>query len=103
MKYAVLVGDGMCDYPLKELDGRTPLEAAKVPHMNFIAKEGISGLVKTIPSHMLAGSDVANLSILGYDPTKYYTGRGPLEAANLKVELTDKDYAFRCNLITQKD
>jgi 2,3-bisphosphoglycerate-independent phosphoglycerate mutase len=103
MKYAVLVGDGMCDYPLKELDEKTPLEVAKIPHMNFIAKEGINGLVKTIPSHMSAGSDVANLSILGYDPVKYYTGRGPLEAANLEIELTDEDYAFRCNLITESD
>ncbi len=103
MKYAVLVGDGMCDYPLEELDRKTPLEAAKIPHMDFIAGEGISGTVKTIPPHMSAGSDVANLSILGYDPVKYYTGRGPLEAANLGVELSDKDYAFRCNLITESD
>ncbi len=103
MKYAILVGDGMYDYPLKELGGKTPLGAANIPHMDFMAREGICGIVKTIPPHMSAGSDVANLSILGYDPVKYYTGRGPLEAANLGVELTDKDYAFRCNLITESD
>lgn len=103
MKYVVLVGDGMSDYPLNELDGKTPLESAKIPNMDFIACEGVSGLVKTIPPHMTAGSDVANLSILGYDPVKYYSGRGPFEAANLGVELTDKDYAFRCNLITEAE
>ncbi|MFH1856660.1 MAG: cofactor-independent phosphoglycerate mutase [Candidatus Omnitrophota bacterium] len=103
MKYIVLVGDGMFDYPLQELNGKTPLEAAKTPYMDFIAKEGLCGMVNTIPMHMTAGSDVANLSILGYDPVKYYTGRGPLEAANLGVVLSDNDYAFRCNLITENE
>jgi len=100
MKYIVLVGDGMADYPLEELGGRTPLEAAKTPNMDFLAGAGRLGRVKTIPDKATPGSDVANISILGYDPQKYYTGRGPLEAANLGVELEGEDVAFRCNLIT---
>lgn len=100
MKYIVLVGDGMADYPLKELGERTPLEAAHTPNMDFIAKHGRLGRVKTIPDNATAGSDVANISIFGYDPAKVYTGRGPLEAANLGVELEEDDIAFRCNLIT---
>ncbi|MDI6758259.1 MAG: cofactor-independent phosphoglycerate mutase [Candidatus Omnitrophota bacterium] len=100
MKYIILVGDGMADYPLKELDERTPLEAARTPNMDYIAKNGVLGRVQTIPEKMNPASDVANLSIIGYDPKKYYTGRGPLEAANLGVELEADDVAFRCNLIT---
>lgn len=100
MKYIVLIGDGMADYPLKELDEKTPLEAAKIPNMNFIAENGCVGITKTIPSGFTAASDVANLSILGYDPKLYYVGRGPLEAANMGVELKEDDIAFRCNLIT---
>ncbi|MDP2905362.1 MAG: cofactor-independent phosphoglycerate mutase [Candidatus Omnitrophota bacterium] len=100
MKYIILVGDGMADQPLAELDERTPLEAARTPNMDFIAQNGTLGRVKTIPDRMSPASDVANLSILGYDPQKYYTGRGPLEAANLGVELDSDDVAFRCNLIT---
>lgn len=100
MKYAVLVGDGMADYPLKELDNRTPLEVARTPNMDFIAQYGRLGRIKTIPSKMTPASDVANISILGYDPKKLYTGRGPLEAANLGIKLEDDDVAFRCNLIT---
>ena len=100
MKYIVLVGDGMADYPVKELGERTPLEAARTPNMDFIAKYGRLGRVKTIPDKMSPASDVANISILGYDPQKFYTGRGPLEAANLGVDLEDEDVAFRCNLIT---
>ena len=99
-KYIVLVGDGMADYPIAGLDMRTPLEAARTPNMDFIAKNGSLGLAKTIPDKMTPASDVANLSILGYDPKKYYSGRGPLEAANLGIELEDDDIAFRCNLIT---
>ncbi|MDD5505528.1 MAG: cofactor-independent phosphoglycerate mutase [Candidatus Omnitrophica bacterium] len=99
-KYIVLVGDGMADYPIAELGMRTPLEAARTPNMDFIAKNGLLGQAKTIPEKMTPASDVANLSILGYDPRKYYSGRGPLEAANLGVELEDDDVAFRCNLIT---
>ncbi len=99
-KYIVLVGDGMADYPLEELGLRTPLEAARTPNMDFIAKNGCLGQAKTIPDKMTPASDVANLSILGYDPKKYYSGRAPLEAANLGIELEDDDVAFRCNLIT---
>ena len=100
MKYIVLVGDGMADYPVKELEERTPLEAGRTPNMDFIAKHGRLGRVRTIPDEMSPASDVANLSILGYDPQKFYTGRGPLEAANLGVDLEEDDVAFRCNLIT---
>ncbi len=100
MKYIVLVGDGMADYPLKELDGRTPLEVARTPNMDFIARSGSLGRIKTIPDKMSPASDVANISILGYDPRRFYTGRGPLEAANLGIELESDDVAFRCNLIT---
>lgn len=90
----------MADYPLKELGERTPLEAARTPNMDFIAKQGRLGRIKTIPDKMSPASDVANISILGYDPKEFYTGRGPLEAANLGVELDDDDVAFRCNLVT---
>jgi 2,3-bisphosphoglycerate-independent phosphoglycerate mutase len=99
-KYIVLVGDGMADYPIEGLGMRTPLEAARTPNMDFIAKNGSLGQAKTIPDKMTPASDVANLSILGYDPKKYYSGRGPLEAANLGIDLEDDDVAFRCNLIT---
>jgi len=100
MKYIVLVGDGMADYPLQEIGGRTPLEVARTPNMDYIVENGALGRVRTIPEETIPGSDVANISILGYDPKKYYTGRGPLEAANLGVELEDDDVAFRCNLVT---
>ncbi len=100
MKYIVLVGDGMADYPLEELQGKTPLEAAKTPHMDYIAQTGQVGWARTIPDKMAPASDVANLSILGYDPAKFYSGRGPLEAANMGIELKEDEVAFRCNLVT---
>ncbi|MFC1699325.1 cofactor-independent phosphoglycerate mutase [Candidatus Omnitrophota bacterium] len=100
MKYIVLVGDGMADYPLEELQGKTPLEVAKTPHMDQIAQDGQVGWVRTIPERMAPASDVANLSILGYDPAKFYSGRGPLEAANMGIELKAGQVAFRCNLVT---
>ena len=100
MKYIVLVGDGMADYPIGELRDRTPLEVARSPNMDFITEQGILGRIKTVPDKTKPGSDVAMISILGYDPLKYYTGRGPLEAANLGVELSNQDVAFRCNLVT---
>lgn len=103
MKYVVLLGDGMADYPLDELGGLTPLQAARIPNMDLMAKQGKCGLAQTVPADMPPGSDVANLSILGYDPAKYYSGRGPLEAASMGVDLTADDIAFRCNLITEKD
>ena len=90
----------MADFPLKELDDRTPLEAAKTPNMDKVVADGILGRVQTIPDKMKPASDVANLSILGYDCRTYYSGRGPLEAANLGVELGETDVAFRCNLVT---
>ncbi|MFA5116776.1 MAG: cofactor-independent phosphoglycerate mutase [Candidatus Omnitrophota bacterium] len=100
MKYILLVGDGMADYPIEELGKRTPLEAARTPNMDFIARQGRMGRVKTVPDKMTPGSDVAIISIMGYEPARFYTGRGPLEAANLGVELGPDDVAFRCNLIT---
>jgi 2,3-bisphosphoglycerate-independent phosphoglycerate mutase len=100
MKYIVLVCDGMADYPVKEIGERTPLEAARTPNMDFIAKHGRLGRVRTIPAGFTPGSDIAQITILGYDPKKYYTGRGPLEAENLGVKLNEDDVAFRCNLIT---
>ncbi|WP_321421499.1 cofactor-independent phosphoglycerate mutase [uncultured Methanobacterium sp.] len=103
MKYVVVIGDGMVDKPLKELDGKTPLQRAKTPNMDFIAKNGSCGMLETVPQGMEPGSDVANLSIMGYDPKKYYTGRGPLEAASIGAGLEKNDVAFRCNLITNKN
>lgn len=103
MKYAVIVADGMADCPLDELEGKTPLEIAKTPNMDYIAREGIVGQANMVPRSMPAGSDVANLSIFGYDPRKYYGGRGPLEAANLGIKLAKDEYAFRCNLITAQE
>jgi 2,3-bisphosphoglycerate-independent phosphoglycerate mutase len=103
MKYIILLGDGMADYPIEELGGRTPLEVAKKPHIDSLARQGAGGYLRTIPNGMGAGSDVANLSILGYDPKKYYTGRGPLEAASIGVNLGEDETAFRSNFITAGD
>lgn len=100
MKYIVIIGDGMADWPLKELGGKTPLQAAFTPNMDRLAREGALGSVKTVPEGLHPGSDVANLSILGYDPKVFYSGRAPLEAASIGVELGAKDVAFRCNLVT---
>jgi 2,3-bisphosphoglycerate-independent phosphoglycerate mutase len=101
MKYVVVIGDGMADLPLKELDGETPLQRANIPNMDIIASKGVSGMLKTVPDHMQPGSDVANLSIMGYNPLKYYTGRGPLEAASVGAKMDKCDVAFRCNFITE--
>jgi 2,3-bisphosphoglycerate-independent phosphoglycerate mutase len=98
-KFIVLIGDGMADYPLQELGGKTPLEAAKTPHMDRIASCRI-GLARTIPPGMEPGSDVANLSLLGYDPRLYHTRRAPFEAASMGVELKSREVAFRMNLVT---
>ena len=103
MKYVFLVPDGMADYPLKELNGKTPLMAARVPFMDKIAQAGIVGRAKTIPDGLNPGSDVANLSLLGYDPLKYYSGRAPLEAANIGITLARDEVAFRCNFITEEN
>ncbi len=100
MKYIIMLGDGMADEAIASLGGKTPLEYAHTPNMDRVAGEGTQGLVDTIPAGLSAGSDVANLAVLGYDPRQCYTGRGPLEAANMGVPLGPKDVAFRCNLIT---
>ncbi|MBI4684968.1 MAG: cofactor-independent phosphoglycerate mutase [Nitrospirae bacterium] len=100
MKYIIIIGDGMADRPLKELGNKTPLQKAFTPNMDKLASEGILGSVRTIPKGLNPGSDIANLSILGYDPTKVYTGRAPLEAASIHVNLKDNDIAYRCNFVT---
>lgn len=100
MKYVILVGDGMSDYPLEDLGGKTPLQVARTPNMDRIAKEGLTGMARTIPRKMEASSDVANMAIFGYDPNEYYTGRGPLEAESMGIELQTTEVAFRANLVT---
>ena len=99
-KYIVILGDGMADRPLKELRGKTPLEVASTPNMDKLAQKGTCCWVKTVPQGMSPGSDVANLSVMGYDPQRFYTGRSPIEAASMGVELGEEDIAFRCNLVT---
>ena len=99
-RYVVLLGDGMADRPLAELDNRTPLVAARTPNMDHIASQGVLGMVRTLPEGMPLGSDVANLAVLGYDPKEVYTGRSPIEAAGMGVELGPRDVAYRCNLVT---
>lgn len=103
MKYIILIGDGMADEPIAELGGRTVLQKARTPNMDYIAAHGKAGLARTVPEGMHPGSDVANMSIVGYDPKKYYSGRAPLEAASMGIELDADDVAFRCNLITIED
>ncbi len=100
MKYVVIIGDGMADYPVESVGGKTPLMIARKPNMDWLASHGSLGLVRTVPDGFNPGSEIANLSIFGYDPLKYYTGRGPIEAASLGVKLKKDDLAFRCNLVT---
>ena len=100
MKYLLILADGAADEPLAELGGKTPLEVAKKPNMDTIAKNGRCGMLKTVDESMTPGSDVANMSILGYDPEKYYTGRGALEALSMGVPFSEEDMAYRCNLVT---
>lgn len=100
MKYIILLGDGMADRPHAGLGGKTCLQAAKTPNLDRLASFGSVGMVHTVPEGFPPGSDVANLSVLGYDPRQYYTGRSPLEAASIGVELAPGDIAFRCNLVT---
>lgn len=100
MKYIVILGDGMSDYPVPELGNKTPLQVAKKPNIDRLAQYGQLGLVKTVPETLPPGSDVANLSVLGYEPEKYYTGRSPLEAASIGIDLRDTDVTFRTNLVT---
>lgn len=103
MKYAIIIPDGCADEPQESLDGRTPLEAASTPAMDEIATRGVVGRANHVPLHLPAGSDVANLSLLGYDPNRYFTGRAPLEAAAQGIELGPDDWAIRCNLVTVED
>jgi 2,3-bisphosphoglycerate-independent phosphoglycerate mutase len=103
MKYILVVGDGMADYPIPELGNKTPLQVAKKPNMDSIAAHGKSGLIKNVPDKLNPGSEVAICSILGYDPKVYCTGRGPLEAPSRDIKLGKNDTAYRCNLITEKD
>ena len=100
MKYLILVGDGMGDLPMPELDNRTPLEAAETPALDELCQKGEFFLSRTVPACSTPGSDVANLSLLGYRPEEFYTGRAPLEAASMGIELAEYETAFRCNLGT---
>ncbi len=100
MKYIVVLGDGMADQPLEELGGKTPLEYADTPGMDNLARWGEMGMVKNVPRGMAPGSDTANLSVLGYDPKIYYSGRSPLEALNIGVDMQEGDVAIRANLVT---
>jgi 2,3-bisphosphoglycerate-independent phosphoglycerate mutase len=103
MKYVVVLYDGMADMPVPALDNKTPMEVANKPIFDSLGKKGEVGLVKTIPDGMKPGSDVANLSVLGYDPSASYTGRSPLEAVSIGVDLLDTDVTLRCNLVTLSD
>ncbi|MDR4505465.1 MAG: cofactor-independent phosphoglycerate mutase [Candidatus Scalindua sp.] len=103
MKYCIIIPDGMADYKLEMLGGKTPLEAAETPNFDNIASHGLTGLVHTVPEAFAPGSDIACLSVLGYDPAVYYTGRAPLEAASLGIKLGKQDWAVRCNLITRNN
>ena len=103
MKYIIILGDGMADWPIDDIGGKTPLEAAFKPNMDKLIKSGTAGLVNTIPDGMSPGSDIANLSVFGFDPKTYYTGRSPLEAISMGLKLDSDDTALRCNLVTLSD
>ena len=103
MKYAIIIPDGCADEPQAALGGQTPLQAAQIPAMDEIAACGVVGRANNVPAHLPAGSDVANLSLLGYDPTAHFTGRAPLEAAAQGIALGSEDWAIRCNLVTVED
>jgi len=103
MKYVILIGDGMADEPLKELGGKTPLEAAKTPNLDFLAQNGYCAQARNVPPGVPPGSDVAIMSIFGYDPATEYTGRGPLEAIAKDMRLLPTDLVYRCNLVTVED
>lgn len=103
MKYVIVIPDGCADEPQDSLGGKTPLQAASVPAMDAIASQGLVGAASNVPDHLPAGSAVANLSLLGYDPNEYFTGRAPLEAAAQGIELGENDWAIRCNLVTVED
>lgn len=103
MKYIVVLGDGMADYPVDALGKKTPLEYAKKPNMDMLCTKGVTGLVSNVPDNLKPGSDVANLSAMGYDPEIYYSGRSPLEAVSMGVDIKDTDVVFRCNIVTVTD
>jgi 2,3-bisphosphoglycerate-independent phosphoglycerate mutase len=100
LKYIMLVPDGMADLPMAELDGQTPMQAAKTPNFDALAERSLVGSVLTVPPGMYPGSDVANMDLLGYDPRKYYTGRGPIEALAMGVPMDTGDVAYRCSLVS---
>jgi len=102
-KYVLIVPDGAADNPLEQFEGRTPLEAAETPNLDRISREGRQGLVQTVPDNMEPGSDVAQMSLLGYDPLRHYSGRAPIEAAAQGIKLALDDWIFRCNLVTFAD
>ncbi len=99
-KYIVIIGDGMADFPIDEIDGKTPLMVANKPYMDMMARQGICGRVKTIPDGFPPGSDVAGMSLFGYDPSSFYTGRAPIEAYGMGIAMDDSDVAFRCNMVS---
>src|SRR6188474_3138955 len=103
MKYAIIIPDGAADEPLADLKGKTPIEAAATPNMDRIAMEGRQGLARTVPEGFESGSDVAIMTLLGYDPKVYHSGRAPLEAAAQRIPLSATDWVFRCNLVTVVD
>src|SRR5215210_3118064 len=99
MKYVIVIPDGCADEPVAELGGRTPLQAARLPNMDRVAKAGVVGLSNNVPASLTPASDVATLSLFGYDPLAVYTGRAPLEAAAMGIPLGQDDWAIRCNLV----
>ena len=103
MKYAIIIPDGCADEPQESLGGQTPLQAANIPHMDAVVQSGVIGAANHVPSHLPAGSAVANMSLLGFDPNEYFSGRAPLEAAAQGIELGPKDWGIRCNLVTVQD
>ena len=100
LKYVVILADGMADEPLEELGGKTPMEYANTPEMDALAQKSVVGLAKTVPDSMKPGSDVANLAVMGYDPERNYSGRSPLEALSVGVDMKPQDVVFRCNIVT---
>ncbi len=100
MKYVVVLYDGMADYPVPVLDGKTPMMVAKKPNLDYLAQRAEVGLVRTVAEGLKPGSDVANMSVMGFDPMKYYTGRSPLEAASIGIDMKKTDVSLRCNLVT---
>lgn len=100
MKYVVVLYDGMADYPVPALGGKTPMMCAKKPNMDYLAQRSEVGLIKTVADGLKPGSDVANMSVMGFDPMKFYTGRSPLEAASIGIDMKPSDVSLRCNLVT---